>query len=127
MENNNINTLINNIKTIKDVVETIVEMYNTINHLKEEVVTLKEEINKIKETKVVVKDTIKQHNIENRKYTPQTIRYIFYLHLNKNMSGYKISKLMNENTPFIYNILNRKIYQDVNISNLSEEDSKIVE
>lgn len=120
---NKVTTLINNIKKVSDVVEVIMEMYNTIETLKKEIVDLKEDLNKLNITKVEKTTTLKERNIENRKYEPQMIRYIFYLNQNRNMSGYKISKLLVENPPFIYNILNRKIYSDVNITNLTNDDN----
>ncbi len=119
----NIYTLINNIKKVSDVVSTMLEMYKVVKELKEEIVELKEEVTKLKESKVVVTKDLKERNIENRKFEPQMIRYIFYLNQNRNMSGYKISKMLSENPPFIYNILNRKIYNDVDVKNLTNDDN----
>lgn len=118
-----IKEVVKNVKTIVELAKVVTNLIDVVTKLSDKVEELKTELNEVKERKVAGKNIVKERNIENRKYDEKMIRYIFYLNEVRNLSGYKISKLIDENAPFVYNILNRKIYSDVNVSSLTSDDN----
>ena len=84
-----------------------------------------DQINQLEERITVLEDKLSSiysgsdsHVRENRKYDILQIREIFEMSYKQGFSGYKIAKIMNENAPFIYNILKRKIYKDVDVRDI---------
>lgn len=90
-----------------------------VAELRELVTKLVEQIATIKSAPAVI---TKVRNTDARNLSVEEIRNIFRLNA-AGMTGYKISKTLGMNAPYVYNILNRKIYADVNISNLDEVET----
>lgn len=97
--------------------ERIATLESQVADLNALVTVLIERIEKLEQAPAP-KVTHTTRNIENRNLDVEEVRTIFRMHIVDGLSGYKISKVLGKNAPYIYNILNRKIYADVNISDI---------
>ncbi len=96
-------------------VERIATLETQVTELTAMVTALLDEVATMKSVPAVA--TRQVRNIDARNMTVMEVREIFQMAAN-GMSGYKIAKTLGKNAPYIYNILNRKIYADVNVSDI---------
>lgn len=108
----------NKIKQTTKVIDTVVDVVELFNT----VVKLIKKVNQLENTIVEMNTKSPRKISTTRNMSVEDIRNIFTMSIKDKLSGYKISKILDLNSTYIYNILNRKIYQDVDVSDISEED-----
>lgn len=100
----------NILELVKQVGELTVALTKAVQKFEK----LEKEFNEYKQQRL----TVSTNREESRKLSNEQVREIFNLHVTKGMTGYSIAKQLGENSVYVYNILNRKIYSDVDVSDI---------
>lgn len=102
---------------VKSIVEETMKNVKTVSDTVQVVTTLIERIMKLEHIVSEMKQPKTRKVRETRNMSEEDIRTIFKLN-KEGMSGYKISKQYDTNPTYIYNILNRNIYKDIDVSDI---------
>ena len=102
--------------------DRIAQLENRIAQLESIVTNLVSTIESLNKIATIVTGSNNKRTVRtDLKYNDEQIRDMFYMALRDKMSGYAIGKAMNENATYVYNVLKRKIYVHVDISDIVEE------